>query len=178
MRCSMVVPNLRLGSAINRCGTCSTASVESIARYKGKLENLLRCHPENETGERIHLKGKLMKRLKQKASCMSGWGMLCLYLPGPTSAGCIDFEHPCYNSWSQKCSCIVLPRCLSSHFLPELVGELSGNIHEGSLQAASTVHKRGCRDWPCRCSWNRSNEIDQSLRSEPTIFLFLLHSYK
>ena len=113
-----------------------------------------------------------MKRLKQKASYMSGWGMLCLYLPGPTSAGCIHFEHPCYNSWSQNYSCMVLPRCLSSHFLPELVGEFSGNIHEGSLQAASTVHKRGCCDWPL------SINIDQSLHSEPTTFLLLLHSCK
>ena len=79
-----------------------------------------------------------MKRLKQKASYMSGWGMLCLYLPGPTSAGCTHFEHPCYNSRSQKCSCMVLPRCLSSHFLPEFVGEFSGNIREGSLQALCT----------------------------------------
>ena len=69
---------------------------------------------------------------------MSGWGMLCLYLPGPTSAGCTHFEHPCYNSRSQKCSCMVVPRCLSSHFLTEFVGEFSGNIHEGSLQALCT----------------------------------------
>ena len=56
--------------------------------------------------------------------------------------------------------------------LPELVGEFSGNIHEGSLQAASTVHKRGCCDWPL------SINIDQSLHSEPTTFLLLLHSCK
>ena len=39
-------------------------------------------------------------------------------------------------------------------------------------KSASIVHKRGCRDWPCR--WNRSDEIDQSLQNPPYFCFYFI----
>ena len=58
-----------------------------------------------------------------------------------------------------------------------IIGQIySGNIHQGSLQGASTVHKRGYHDWPCHC--NRSKNIyNRFAQNSPRFcFYFIYHT--
>ena len=131
---------------------------------------LLRCHQEYVTGERIHLKREVNETIETK-SVLHEWLGYALPLFARANK---CWLHPFWTSLLQFTVAEMFLHGGATMSFFTFLDRICWRIlrQHSWRKSASTVHKRGCCDWPCR--WNRSNEIDQSLQNPPYVCFYFI----
>ena len=137
---------------------------------------LLRCHQEYVTGERIHLKREVNETIETK-SVLHEWLGYALPLFARANK---CWLHPFWTSLLQFTVAEMFLHGVAAMSFFTFLARICWRIlrQHSWRKSASTVHKRGCCDWPCR--WNRSSEIDQSLQNPPYVcfYFIVIRCYK